>query len=97
MDISDNDIRFLRVMKSYFEAKAQAAHLKLRLEEARKSADSKIADFYDPRINWAWAEEIARIHSLKAEMNRLMAAAEAWATGEPFDIPASDRLQDHAG
>lgn len=92
MDTSDNDIRFLRGMKLYFEAKAQAALLKRRLEEARKSADSNIADFYDPRINWAWADEIARIHALKAEMNRLMIAAEAWGNGEAFDIPPSGRL-----
>ncbi|WEZ85876.1 hypothetical protein P6U16_23065 (plasmid) [Rhizobium sp. 32-5/1] len=92
MDISENDIRFLQGMKLYFEAKAQAALLKRRLEEARKSADSNIADFYDPRINWAWADEIARSHALKAEMNRLMLAAEAWGNGEPFDIPPHGRL-----
>ncbi|OJF96233.1 hypothetical protein [Pararhizobium antarcticum] len=94
MDINENDTRFLRVMKSYFEAKTQAANLKRRLEEARKSADSKIADFYDPRVNWAWAEEIARIHALKAEMNRLMVAAEAWANGEVFDVPPSNHMRD---
>lgn len=82
MDISEDDVALIRVMKRYFETKAEVGALKAQLEAARRAAGAEIATFYDPRNNLEHADVIVRQEQLKRDMLRLMDWAEAWGRGE---------------
>ncbi|RCW27320.1 hypothetical protein DFR48_103283 [Ciceribacter lividus] len=82
MDISQDDVALIRVMKHYFETKAEVGALKAQLETARRAAGTEVAVFYDPRCNLEYAEAIVRQEQLKRDMLRLMDCAEAWGRGE---------------
>lgn len=85
MDISEDDVTLIRVMKRYFETKAEVGALKVQLETARRAAGTEIATFYDPRSNLEHADVIVRQEQLKRDMLRLMDWAEAWGRGEAID------------
>ena len=83
MDINEDDITLIHVMRRYFAVKAEVGVLKMQLEAARRDAGTEVASFYDPRSNPDHAEAIARQQALKMDMLRLMDWAEAWGRGEP--------------
>lgn len=78
MEISDNDLHLIQVMKRYFEVKVEASALKVQLEAARTAAGGEISAFYDPRSNPVYAHDILRLHALKSELKQLMDRAEIW-------------------
>lgn len=81
MEISDNDLHLIQVMKRYFEVKAEASTLKVQLEAARVAAGGEIRAFYDPRSNLIHAHDILRQHALRSELKHLMDRAEIWSRG----------------
>lgn len=81
MEISDNDLHLIQVMKRYFEVKAEASALKVQLEAARMAAGGEISAFYDPRSNLVYAHDLLRQHALKSELKHLMDRAEIWSRG----------------
>lgn len=90
MEISDNDLHLIQVMKRYFEVKAEVSALRVQLEAARTAAGGAISAFYDPRSNLIYAHDILRQHALKSELRKLMDLAEIWSRGRVIVTSADE-------
>ncbi|MDL2410034.1 hypothetical protein PY650_31340 [Rhizobium calliandrae] len=86
MNIMDNDVRLLAVMRRYFSVKKELADLKSSLEEKRKAAGIAVGEFYHVRAESEHAIDVSRTVTLRREMDFLMSLAESWARGDIINL-----------
>ncbi|AYG64200.1 MULTISPECIES: hypothetical protein [Rhizobium] len=89
MNVIDNDVRLLAVMRRYFSVKKELADLKSSLEEKRKAAGIAVGEFYHVCAESEHANDVSRTVRLRREMDFLMSLAESWARGDIINLDTS--------